>query len=112
MLLSGPATLPTLVAGLALLTVAMFSGATSAQLGVGDVAIRNRGLASALYFSTYYVSGALGAYLPGIAWQAWRWPGVMVVALASLGIALAAIGAVGPAARERPAESPAVIDGR
>ena len=94
--LSGPAALPTLVAGLALLTVAMFSGATAAQLGVGDVATHNRGLASALYFSTYYVAGALGAYLPGIAWQAWQWPGVMAVALVSLGISLAAIAAGRP----------------
>lgn len=101
-LLSGPASLPTLVLGLALLTVAMFSGATSAQLGVGDVAVRNRGLASALYFSTYYVSGALGAYLPGFAWQAWRWPGVMAVALVSLAVALAAIAAVRPAAAREP----------
>jgi YNFM family putative membrane transporter len=101
-LLSGPASLPTLVLGLALLTVAMFSGATSAQLGVGDVAVRNRGLASALYFSTYYVSGALGAYLPGFAWQAWRWPGVMAVSLASLAVALVAIAAVKPAAAREP----------
>ena len=98
-LLSGPAWLPTLVLGLAMLTVAMFSTATAAQLGVGDVTTHNLGLASALYFSTYYVAGALGAYLPGFAWQAWRWPGVMAVALASLTVALAAIAAARPAAR-------------
>jgi YNFM family putative membrane transporter len=103
-LLSGPALIWTLVAGLGLLTVAMFSGATSAQLGVGAVTIHNRGLASAMYFSTYYVAGALGAYLPGFAWQAWHWPGVMAVALIALGVAFAAMAAIGPAAREpRPA---------
>jgi MFS transporter, YNFM family, putative membrane transport protein len=102
-LLSGPATLPTLVVGLGLLTMAMFSGATAAQLGVGAVATHNRGLASAMYFSAYYVSGALGAYLPGIAWEAWRWPGVMAVALASLGVALAALAGVGTATARSPA---------
>jgi YNFM family putative membrane transporter len=92
--LSVPAFLPTLLVGLALLTLSMFSGATAAQLGVGETAARNRGLASALYFSSYYVAGALGAYLPGVAWQARHWPGVATVALASLGISLAAIAAV------------------
>jgi YNFM family putative membrane transporter len=104
--LSLPSVLPTLVAGLALVTLAMFSGATAAQLGVGDVATRNRGLASALYFSSYYVAGALGAYLPGVAWQAWRWPGVAAVALASLGIALVSVAAIRMPSRERLGEAP------
>jgi MFS transporter, YNFM family, putative membrane transport protein len=98
-LLSAPAWLPTLVLGLGMLTVGMFSTATAAQLGVGAVTTHNRGLASALYFSSYYVAGALGAYLPGFAWQAWRWAGVMSVSLGALVVALAAIAAAGPAAR-------------
>ena len=96
---TGPAWLPTLVLGLAMPTVAMFSTATAAQLGVGAVTTHNLGLASALYFSTYYVAGALCAYLPGFAWQAWRWPGVLAVAFAALIVALAAFAAAGPAAR-------------
>jgi len=29
-----------------------------------------------MYFSVYYASGALGGYLPGLAWQRWQWSGV------------------------------------
>ena len=45
------------------------------------------------------MAGALGAYLPGFAWQAWRWAGFMSVSLGALVVALAAIAAAGPAAR-------------
>ena len=53
------------LAGLALITLGNFSGVTAAQLGVADSTAQDRGLASALYFSAYYVAGALGSYLPG-----------------------------------------------
>ena len=59
-----PDTLSVLVLGLACVAAAMFAGYTATQLGVGDVARTDRGAASALYFSVYYASGALGAYLP------------------------------------------------
>ena len=36
----------------------------------------DRGAATALYFGIYYAGGALGAYLPGLAWQEWGWGGV------------------------------------
>ena len=48
------------------------------------------GVNSALYLTFYYVGGTLGSVLPGLAWQAWRWPGVVGVCAASLGIGLAA----------------------
>ena len=83
MLLSIPATLPTLALGLALVTVAMFSGVTALQLGVTDAASVDRGAASAVYFSIYYGCGAVGGYVPGLAWQAWRWNGVVGVGLAA-----------------------------
>ena len=82
-----PSLLPTLAIGLALLTVSMFSGATALQLGVVSSSVSDRGAATALYFSVYYASGALGAYLPGLAWQAWGWSGV---AACGLGAATAA----------------------
>jgi YNFM family putative membrane transporter len=94
--------LPVLVLGLALVAAAMFAGVTAAQLGVGDVARVDRGAATALYFSIYYGSGALGAYVPGLAWQTWGWGGVAAVGLAALAVATAGItvarAAVGPAA--------------
>lgn len=94
-LLSLPARLPTLALGLALLTVAMFGGATALQLGVASSTAVDRGVASAIYFCAYYTSGALGAYLPGLAWERWGWGGVAGVALmASALAALALLGSV------------------
>ena len=74
--------LPLLVLGLACIAGAMFTGYTATQLGVSDVAPVDRGAATALYFGIYYAGGALGAYLPGLAWQEWGWGGVAVTGLA------------------------------
>ncbi|RDI76104.1 Arabinose efflux permease [Gaiella occulta] len=87
--------LPLVVPGLALVAAAMFAGYTATQLGVGDAALADRGSASALYFSTYYGAGALGAYLPGVAWERWGWTGVASVGLGSLALAAAALAAAG-----------------
>jgi YNFM family putative membrane transporter len=77
-------TLPAVVASLAVLTVAMFCGATAAQIGVASASESDRGSASAIYYSCYYTCGAFAGYLPGIAWQWWGWPGVTGVALGAL----------------------------
>ena len=94
--------LPLIVLGLACVATAMFTGYTATQLGVGDVARADRGAASALYFSTYYGAGALGAYVPGLAWEAWAWDGVAFLGLATLVLAGAAL-----AVAARPARNPA-----
>ena len=85
--LSLPANLPSLVAGLALVTLANFSGVTAAQLGVADAAAVDRGAATAVYFSLYYGIGSLGAYLPGLAWERYGWDGVAVTGFAALAVA-------------------------
>jgi YNFM family putative membrane transporter len=74
----------------------MFIGYTATQLGVSDVARADRGAASALYFSAYYGAGALGAYVPGLAWEAWGWDGVAALGLGSLAVALAALASTLP----------------
>jgi predicted MFS family arabinose efflux permease len=89
--LSLPSTLPSLVAGLALITFANFSGVTAAQLGVGSATVVDRGAASAIYFSLYYGVGSLGAYVPGLAWERHGWNGVAVTLFAALGIAAAVL---------------------
>ena len=99
-LLTLPDVLPLLVVGLACIAGAVFAGYTATQLGVSDVARFDRGAATALYFGIYYAGGALGAYLPGLAWQEWGWEGVTTagfVALAIAAVALAAISLGGPA---------------
>jgi MFS transporter, YNFM family, putative membrane transport protein len=103
--LTVPDLLPLLVIGLACTAAAMFAGVTAVQLGVGDVARSDRGSANALYFSIYYAAGALGAYVPGLAWQAWRWDGVVATGLAALALAAGGIAVAGrrgenPGARE------------
>ena len=91
--------LPLLVLGLACVAAAMFAGVTATQLGVSDVARVDRGAATALYFGVYYGCGALGAYLPGLAWQAWGWVGVASVGLVALGFATAGIVVAGEGRR-------------
>jgi predicted MFS family arabinose efflux permease len=71
-----------------LLAGAMFCGVTAAQLGSATSTSADRGVASAMYFSVYYASGALGGYLPGLAWEHWRWTGVVLGCLAVLAAAL------------------------
>jgi MFS transporter, YNFM family, putative membrane transport protein len=87
-LLSLPATLVTLVPGLSLVILGMFAGATAAQLGVAEAGEVDRGVASAVYFSFYYVAGALAGFVPGLAWQEFAWPGVAVLAVAVLALGL------------------------
>jgi MFS transporter, YNFM family, putative membrane transport protein len=88
-LLTLPGSVVTLVPGLALITAGMFSAVTAAQIGIATASETDRGTATAIYFSAYYAAGAAGGYLPGLAWEAWSWPGVVGVALAGLLPALA-----------------------
>jgi YNFM family putative membrane transporter len=90
-LLSLPAAIGTLVPALALVLLGMFTGVTAAQLGVSAAGEVDRGVASAVYFSLYYLAGALAGFVPGLAWQSWKWPGVACLALAVLAVGLAAL---------------------
>ena len=83
--------LPLILLGLALVTLGNFGGITAAQLGVASSTESDRGLASALYFSSYYVAGALGAWAPGLAWQAWGWDGVAVLCLGAYAVGASAL---------------------
>ena len=44
-----------------------------------------------MYFSTYYVAGALGGWLPGFAWESAGWGGVAAAVLAAYAVALVAL---------------------
>ena len=89
LVLTLPARLPTLVFGLALVTLANWAGVTAAQLGVAAASDVDRGTASAVYFSLYYLTGALGGYLPGLAWERFHWVGVAVTGWVALAVAAA-----------------------
>jgi predicted MFS family arabinose efflux permease len=64
---------------------------TAAQLGVAGATDRDRGLASAMYFSAYYVAGVLGAYVPGLAWQSWDRTGVWALVIGAYAVGLTAL---------------------
>lgn len=92
-----PTKLPTLVLGLALVTLANWAGVTAAQIGVAAASDVDRGTASALYFSLYYLTGAVGGYLPGIAWEHWGWTGVVATGWIALALATVILGSGDPA---------------
>jgi YNFM family putative membrane transporter len=98
-----PARLPTLIVGLAFITLANWGGVTAAQLGVAAATDVDRGAASAVYFSIYYAIGAVGGYLPGLAWERYRWDGVAITGFVALALA-ATVLALG-AHRENPLAS-------
>jgi YNFM family putative membrane transporter len=89
--------LPVVLVGLALITLGNFSGVTAAQLGVAESSASDRGLASALYFSAYYLAGALGSYAPGLAFERWEWPGVAALALGAYAVGAVAVASLGRA---------------
>lgn len=90
-LLTLTSSLPVVLAGLGLIIFAAFSGQTAAALGQGTSTDADKGLASALYFSTYYAAGSLAGYLPGLAWESYGWKGVAATALGSYAFGLAAV---------------------
>ncbi len=96
-LLTLPDVLPLIVVGLACVACAMFAGYTATQIGIGAVAPTDRGAATALFYAIYYLCGALGAYLPGLALQAWGWGGVAGSGLATLVVAAAIFASLGSA---------------
>jgi YNFM family putative membrane transporter len=79
-----PSTPVTLLPGLAVLTLGMFTGVTAAQLGLAEAGPSDRGVASAIYFSFYYGAGALAGFIPGLGWEQWGWPGVIAITAPAL----------------------------
>lgn len=83
--------LPVIVLSLLVLCAGMFTAQAVTPAYVNATAREAKGGASALYLMCYYVGGTLGAALPGVAWQAFGWPGVVGVASAALVVALLAV---------------------
>ncbi|NTU86339.1 MAG: MFS transporter, partial [Chloroflexales bacterium] len=82
--------LPLIILALLVLCTGMFTAQAVAPAYVNATARAAKGGASALYLMSYYVGGTLGAALPGVAWQALGWGGVVALCLAALGAALLA----------------------
>jgi YNFM family putative membrane transporter len=82
--------LPLVVLGLVVLVVGTFTAQAVAPAFVNVTAESAKGGASALYLTSYYVGGTLGSALPGLAFQAAGWGGVVACAVAALAVALLA----------------------
>ncbi len=80
--------LPVIVVGLSLLALGMFTAIPSVNLLIGEVTTAAKGTASAIYLCCYYLSGSVGAVVPGLAWERFAWPGVIALCL---GMALLAL---------------------
>ncbi len=94
-LIALPDVLVLAVAGMAVLTAGMFVGTVAAQVAVGSVTRARLGTAGAVYYSVYYGSGALGAFLPGLAWEARGWVGVAACTGAALLAGMAGLAVLG-----------------
>ena len=85
-------TLPAIVVSLVVLCVGMFTVQSTAPAFVNANARGAKGAAGSLYVTFYYVGASLGSALPGFAWQAWGWPGVVASCITALLVGLLADG--------------------
>ena len=82
--------LPVVIFSLVVLCVGMFFVQGTAPAFVNATAREAKGGAGALYASFYYVGATFGSVLPGYAWQAFGWPGVVASCLVAFGLGLLA----------------------
>jgi YNFM family putative membrane transporter len=75
---------PFIIGSLIVLCIGMFTVQSTAPAFVNANAASAKGAANALYVSFYYVGATFGSLLPGLAWQAWGWPGVAATCGAAL----------------------------
>ncbi|MGR3914790.1 MAG: MFS transporter [Gammaproteobacteria bacterium] len=54
---------------------------------VNDLATEHKGVVNGLYVSVYYVSGALGSWLPGYLYLRWSWNALLGASLLALAVA-------------------------
>ncbi len=83
--------LPSVGPGLVVLCVGMFLVQGTAPAFVNVTARDAKGGAGSLYTTFYYLGATLGSVLPGYAWQAWGWPGVVASCVAAFASGLLAV---------------------
>jgi YNFM family putative membrane transporter len=91
--------LPLVAAALVVFTVGTFMAQAVAPAFVNASAARAKGGASALYLAFYYVGGALGSWLPGLAYARLGWAGVVAASCAAMVAGLVANGTLAGAPR-------------
>ena len=80
--------LPVVIFGLGLLALGMFSTVPAVNLYLGEQATTAKGTAASMYLSLYYFGGSFGAVLPELALVWAGWPGVALLCLGMVLIAL------------------------
>ncbi|MFE7311635.1 MFS transporter [Streptomyces sp. NPDC057555] len=76
-----------IVAGLVLVTAGFFTGHVIASSSVSSNAATGRAQASAVYLTIYYIGNSIGGTLAASVYHGAGWTGVVVVCLASMGLA-------------------------
>lgn len=82
--------LPVIVVSLVVLCGGMSIAQSTAPAFVNVSARGAKGSAGAMYLAFYYLGATLGSVLPGYAWQAWGWRGVVAACGISLSVAFLA----------------------
>ncbi|MEU4650290.1 MFS transporter [Nocardia fluminea] len=106
-LITIPDRLVTVAIGMVLCTAGFFGAHTVAGVWVGSAARDNRAAAASLYLLAYYLGGALGGGLSGLAFGRYGWPGV-VCCVAGLTVLAAVLTAYLGRTTTRIAASPAM----
>jgi MFS transporter, YNFM family, putative membrane transport protein len=115
MTLSGRLSL--ILGGLTVVTFAFYGAHSVLASGVAARATQAKAQASSLYLFAYYTGSSVMGFAGGIAWSAYRWPGVVALCSVSLSVALAiAVGLAvivgrfgsGPRGRPEPPLAPPV----
>ena len=86
MLLTLMPRLPLIVTGLTLLASGVFAAQAAASTQVGRAATEARSSAAGLYLTLYYLGGAIGSAVPGLAWSRLGWPGCVAFVLLMQGV--------------------------
>ena len=82
------APLSAVISGIAVFTLGFFGAHAVASTWVGFLATSSRAQASSLYLFAYYLGSSVSGTGGGFFWQSWGWPGVILLVLFLIGLAL------------------------
>lgn len=68
-----------IVVGLALSCTGVFLAQSAANSFITVHARQNKAGAVGLYLTCYYLGGSFGAFVPGVLWEPWGWPGCIAL---------------------------------
>lgn len=68
-----------IVIGLALSSTGVFLAQAAANAFITANAGQHKAAAVGLYLACYYLGGSFGAFVPGVLWEQWGWPGCIAL---------------------------------